>query len=200
MKRLIVLVVLAVVLGSGGWAVAQAPPRRRRTARRLRPAATSNALSTCPARSPRPGGGPGFGTSGTVAKVSVSAGQRVRPGQVLARLDTTALDANVTEAEATLARAKAQLASDEDAQAEAVDGLGDDPAEEPGTAEAPDVHAVGSDHAVEARPGAPAGTRAAGRPTAGREGGPVGGHPGDHGRQGGPGSAVGQVHGGPGRS
>ena len=47
---------------------------------------------------------------------------------MLARLDTTALDAEVTQAQATLARAKAQLASDEDAQSEAVTASASTPA------------------------------------------------------------------------
>ena len=61
-----------------------------------------------------------FGAAGSVAKVVVGAGQQVRSGQVLARLDPTSFDAAVTSAVATLARAEAQLASDEDAQAAAV--------------------------------------------------------------------------------
>jgi len=61
-----------------------------------------------------------FGTSGTVATLSVGVGDKVTRGEVLARLDTTALKAAVTQANATLAAARAQLAKDEDAQTSTV--------------------------------------------------------------------------------
>ncbi|MEQ6902603.1 biotin/lipoyl-binding protein [Nocardioides sp. YIM 152588] len=59
-------------------------------------------------------------TSGTVADVAVEEGDRVRKGEVLIRLDRTALEAAVTSARADLAAARAQLESDEEAQVEAV--------------------------------------------------------------------------------
>jgi HlyD family secretion protein len=62
----------------------------------------------------------GFGTSGTVAKVYVAAGEHVRAGQRLAALDTSALGAAVTEAKANLAQAKAQLETDQNAQDQVV--------------------------------------------------------------------------------
>lgn len=62
----------------------------------------------------------GFGTDGTVAKVRVGLGETVKAGQVLATLDTTELDAAVTEAEASVAQAVAQLAADRTAQSSAV--------------------------------------------------------------------------------
>lgn len=61
-----------------------------------------------------------FATSGTVARVAVALGDRVKAGQVVARLDTDALDAAVTRAEAGLARARAQLDADRAAQDETV--------------------------------------------------------------------------------
>ena len=122
MKRvLVVVVLLAVVLGSGGYAVAQArqPEAAYSTAKATRADVerTLDLSGTITATGRRD---LSFGTDGTVAKVSAHAGQRVRKGQVLARLQTTSLDATVTAAVATLARAKAQLASDEDAQSSAV--------------------------------------------------------------------------------
>ena len=94
-KRVIVVVVLlAVVLGSGGYAVAQArqPEAAYSTAKATRADVerTLDLSGTVTATGRRD---LGFGTDGTVAKVSAQAGQRVRKGQVLARLDTTALDA-----------------------------------------------------------------------------------------------------------
>lgn len=57
-----------------------------------------------------------FGTEGKIAKLKVSLGEKVKAGQVLAVLDTAELDAAVTEAEASVAKAVAQLASDRAAQ------------------------------------------------------------------------------------
>ena len=50
-----------------------------------------------------------FGTDGTVAKVRVAQGAKVKAGQVIAELDPEALDSAVTKAKADVARAKAQL-------------------------------------------------------------------------------------------
>ena len=61
-----------------------------------------------------------FATSGTVASVKVAIGDTVKAGQVVATLDTDALQATVTKAKASVARAVAQLESDEDAQEQAV--------------------------------------------------------------------------------
>lgn len=68
----------------------------------------------------------GFGADGTVAQLKVALGDTVRAGQVLARLDTTQLDAAVTEAEASLAQAVAQLAADRAAQASEVSASNED--------------------------------------------------------------------------
>lgn len=61
-----------------------------------------------------------FATSGTVASVEVALGDAVKAGQVIARLDTDALEAAVTRAEASVARAVARLEADESAQEETV--------------------------------------------------------------------------------
>lgn len=61
-----------------------------------------------------------FGSAGTVSTLAVGVGDKVIRGQVLARLDTTGLKAAVTRANAQLAAARAQLATDEDAQASSV--------------------------------------------------------------------------------
>lgn len=61
-----------------------------------------------------------FGADGTIAKVAVAAGDGVRSGATLATLDATELTAAVTKARATLARAKAQLETDQTSQAAAV--------------------------------------------------------------------------------
>ncbi len=61
-----------------------------------------------------------LGTSGNVAAVAVEEGDRVKAGQVLLRLDRTALRATVRQANAQLTAARARLESDRDAQAAAV--------------------------------------------------------------------------------
>jgi HlyD family secretion protein len=50
-----------------------------------------------------------FGASGTVSQVSVTAGQQVKAGQVLAQLDTTDLQLQVQNAQASLDAAQANL-------------------------------------------------------------------------------------------
>ena len=55
-----------------------------------------------------------FNASGKVNAVTVSAGQSVAAGQVLATLDTTSLQAALTQAQATLSSAQAKLSQDED--------------------------------------------------------------------------------------
>lgn len=54
-----------------------------------------------------------FGVSGKVTAVDVSVGQSVTAGQVLATVDSSALQATVDSAQATLTSAEAKLASDE---------------------------------------------------------------------------------------
>jgi trimeric autotransporter adhesin len=62
---------------------------------------------------------PSFATSGTVGSVDVTVGQHVTKGQVLAKLDTTALQADVDSANSTLASAKQKLEADETGQTSA---------------------------------------------------------------------------------
>lgn len=47
-----------------------------------------------------------FGTSGTVTKINVAAGDKVKKGKVLAQIDRTAAEENVTSAKASLAAAE----------------------------------------------------------------------------------------------
>jgi HlyD family secretion protein len=121
-KRLLVIgVPLLLVLGTGGYAVARtrdpATSYRTATATRASVERTLDLSGTVTATGRRD---LSFGTSGTVSSVPARLGQRVHKGQVLARLDPTALDASVTSAVAALDKAKAQLVSDEDAQSTTV--------------------------------------------------------------------------------
>lgn len=122
MKRVLVgLILLAVVLGTGGYAVAQS--RESELNYRTATATTASVQRTMDLSGTVSASGRRdltFGTSGTVSSVAVTTGKRVSQGQVLARLDGTSLRAVVTSAVATLARGEAQLVSDKDAQADAV--------------------------------------------------------------------------------
>lgn len=51
----------------------------------------------------------GFTTAGRIARVLVQEGDRVRPGQMLAALDSAPVDANLVSARAELVRAQAEL-------------------------------------------------------------------------------------------
>ena len=51
-----------------------------------------------------------FRVSGRVAAIDVDEGDKVEPGQLLALLDPAPLDSRITEADATIAQARAQLA------------------------------------------------------------------------------------------
>ena len=62
-----------------------------------------------------------FGADGTVARVPVGQGDEVHRGEVIAVLDRASLRAAVDRARSDLAEARAQLASDRDAQSSAVD-------------------------------------------------------------------------------
>ncbi|WP_332644632.1 efflux RND transporter periplasmic adaptor subunit [Aeromicrobium sp.] len=61
-----------------------------------------------------------FGVAGTVSKVAVEVGDVVKSGAVLAKLDDTDLDTAVTKAKADLAKARAQLESDQNSQSSTV--------------------------------------------------------------------------------
>ncbi|MCU1429317.1 MAG: efflux transporter, family, subunit [Actinomycetia bacterium] len=60
-----------------------------------------------------------FAVSGTVTAVAVKAGEKVTKGQVLATIDSATLQSQVTQAQATLDNAVAQLSTDESASASA---------------------------------------------------------------------------------
>lgn len=122
-----VLVAAAVVLAGGGTAYAvgrgeDGPSYRTTTATRgdVEETLTTNGLVDAARRSDL-----SFGTDGTVDQVKVAVGDRVTAGQVVATLETTELDAAVTEAKASLAQAIAQLEADQEAQTSAVQNAGD---------------------------------------------------------------------------
>ena len=58
-----------------------------------------------------------FGSAGTVTAVNVTAGQQVKAGDVLAEIDSAALQAAVSDAQSSLAQAQAKLSDDQAAAA-----------------------------------------------------------------------------------
>jgi multidrug efflux pump subunit AcrA (membrane-fusion protein) len=117
-----VVVALAVVTGGGyaAWAQASEPSASYRTAtvtrgdveQLLEVTGTLEAAGTDELA---------FATSGTVATVDVSTGQKVRAGQLLGTLDRTSLRTTAKRARAELAAARAALEEDEETQADQVE-------------------------------------------------------------------------------
>lgn len=126
--RVPVAAAVVVVLGGGGAAYAVAgqddAPRYRTVAATtsdVEQTLASSGVVDAAARADL-----GFGTDGTVARLKVALGDTVKAGQVLATLETTELDAAVTEAESSVAKAVAQLAADRAAQASSVSASNQD--------------------------------------------------------------------------
>jgi len=120
--RVAAVVSAATLVGGGvaAYATRSTDPAARY---RLAPAAVGDVASTLATTGTVDASGRSdvkFAVAGTVARVRVRAGQHVRAGQVLMTLERSALQAAVTDAEASLARARAQLEADETAQEEAV--------------------------------------------------------------------------------
>jgi HlyD family secretion protein len=118
---------LAVVAGGGyaAWAQASEPAAAYRTAKVTREDVEQRLELTGVLAS----SGTqelSFGTSGTVATVDVSVGQRVTKGQLLGTLDRTSLRSTAQRARADLAAARAQLEEDEETQEEQVETAADD--------------------------------------------------------------------------
>ncbi|MDX6338741.1 MAG: HlyD family secretion protein, partial [Streptosporangiaceae bacterium] len=107
------IVVLVAVAGGGYMYVhAASPTTQYRTA-----AATLGTIEQTLALtgnlSPVSQSNVNFQVSGTVTAVDVSAGQTVTAGQVLATVDSTALQASLVQAQDTLAAAQAKMAADQ---------------------------------------------------------------------------------------
>jgi len=120
-RRTITVVVAVVVLGvlGGGYAAYAAQSGKSghyRTAT-VKTGDVQETLSLSGTITPTRRSDVAFATSGTVDSVAVEVGEKVAKGSVLARLDTTELVQEVTRAEADVASARAQLASDEEAAA-----------------------------------------------------------------------------------
>lgn len=117
-----VVVVLAVVAGGGyaAWAQASEPAAEYRTATVTR-GDVEQLLDLTGTLEAEGTDELAFGTSGTIASVEVTLGQKVREGQLLGTLDRTSLRTTAQRARADLAAARAQLEQDEDTQADQVE-------------------------------------------------------------------------------
>jgi len=122
-RKRILGAIVVVLLAVGGYAYADT--RGSGTSYRTAVAATGTVQRTLSLTGTVTSAGRrdlAFGTSGTVQEVLVKQGAKVRKGQVLARLDDTSLEAAVISAKATLARARAQLVSDESSSSSSSSG------------------------------------------------------------------------------
>jgi HlyD family secretion protein len=110
-KRIVVIIVVVVLLGAGYYGYTQyiaqepevAPPE---TVEEGIPDVVSATGVVMPAR----WANLSFQTGGRVEEISVETGDEVKEGQLLARLDATALERQVAQAQAGLATARARLA------------------------------------------------------------------------------------------
>lgn len=109
--------VVVVALGAGGWTWLargddQATQRITATVARGTYKTTVSATGTI---TPTRQEDLTFSSSGTVTRVAVEVGDKVKKGDLLATIDTTSLEAQVEAAQAQLTAAKAQLSEDGDA-------------------------------------------------------------------------------------
>lgn len=134
-RRILVAAVAgAVVLGGGGIAVAQSlggSGHYRTATASIGDVDSTLSLSGTVAASSRRD--LTFGTGGTVTSVGVDAGDTVKPGQTLATLDAEGLDAAVIRAEAAVAKAKAQLETDQSSQSSSVAAAASSPSSSGGS-------------------------------------------------------------------
>ncbi len=113
MKRIILLLIVAVVvLGGGYWGymnfTAKPTPAAPPVAEVK--AATASVVSAEASVVPSRHAEVAFKTGGRITEIAVRAGESVKAGAVLAKIDDTTIKAQVTQAEATLNVAQKQLA------------------------------------------------------------------------------------------
>jgi multidrug efflux pump subunit AcrA (membrane-fusion protein) len=111
----LIIVIVVVAIGGTVWVTtgSSGPAYRFATVTTGSPVQTLDSVGTL---TPLNQANLNFGTSGTVASVSVTVGQVVSAGQTLAALDTTSLQSAVLSAQASAASAQAQLTADQNSQ------------------------------------------------------------------------------------
>lgn len=117
------VVVALLAVGGETYAGISAPGARYRTAVVTRGAVTASLDGTA-TLTPKSSASVTFPVAGTVKTVAVTAGAQVQVGSVLARLDTTSLEATVRGAEASLANARLALSRDESGESSGTGGGG----------------------------------------------------------------------------
>lgn len=112
------VVIAALAAGGGYWLSGRSTdPAAATTTTRLVAASTGTiqqSVSTTGTIEPADDESLNFAASGRVTAVKVAQGDKVKKGQVLARIDSAALSAALAQARASLANAQARVAADED--------------------------------------------------------------------------------------
>jgi macrolide-specific efflux system membrane fusion protein len=122
-KLIVVSVVVVVIGGATGltlWLTGGSPAPGLVVTTKVVTVTRTNMQQTVPSSGtvePASQANLNFAVSGTVTAVNVTAGQTVTSGQVLATVDTSALQEQFSAAQAQLAAAQDKLASDEDSSA-----------------------------------------------------------------------------------
>jgi macrolide-specific efflux system membrane fusion protein len=109
------VVLVALVAGGWTWLARDSSPAAQRITATVAKGTYKTTVSATGTITPKRAEDLSFSSSGTVTRVAVSVGDRVRKGDVLAAMDATSLRAQLDAAEAQLTAAKSQLSEDSDA-------------------------------------------------------------------------------------
>jgi multidrug efflux pump subunit AcrA (membrane-fusion protein) len=120
------VVLIAIVVGAAATAWAGSRPGPSYRTAEARRGAVAELLTTTGTLSPVQQADADFQVAGSVSSVSVTTGQRIHAGDVLARLRRGSLRSAVVSAESTLATAAAQLESDRTQQTDSTGGTSND--------------------------------------------------------------------------
>jgi RND family efflux transporter MFP subunit len=119
-RRLLVLAGVVVVAGGGGtawWLTRPDPAAAQAATMTVTRETFKDTVSASGTIEPATQADLSFAVSGTVTKVLVHAGQKVKKGDVLATVDDSLLASDVTAKESALEAARTRLSDDEDASA-----------------------------------------------------------------------------------
>ena len=116
-RRWWVISLVVVVAAAGGWSwmARDDDPTAERITATVARGTYKSTVSATGTITPKRQQDLTFSSAGTVTRVAVSVGDKVRKGDVLARIDTASLEAQLDAAEAQVAAARAQLSEDADA-------------------------------------------------------------------------------------
>lgn len=111
------VLVVACVAGGWTWLARDDGPSTQRITATVARGTYKTTVSSTGTITPRHQEDLAFSSSGTVTRVAVSVGDKVHRGDVLARIDTTSLQAQLDAAEAQVTAAETQLSDDGSASA-----------------------------------------------------------------------------------